>query len=152
MKRIYANEPSRWTKYCAPLMATLTHSKRKSPRQVGRRTKHVFDWMAHATNLAKGSPIALRAHKSRCRFCAAPETQQHINAACTHSSLVEMRRHQRKWIDEFFQFYRHQHLQKSDRWISPILDYMEDHLWTDSEAGGDLWNGWWTPHIFSSSD
>ncbi len=43
MKRIYANEPSRSTKYCASLMATLTHIDRTSPRQVGRRTKHVFD-------------------------------------------------------------------------------------------------------------
>ncbi len=37
------NEPMRWTKFCAPLMATLTQAKRKSTRQIGRRVKHVFD-------------------------------------------------------------------------------------------------------------
>jgi hypothetical protein len=61
-----------------------------------------------------------------------------------------MRRHQRKSIDEFFQCYRHQHLRSSDRWIIPLLDYMEENLWSESEAGGDLWNGRWTPHLLSS--
>ena len=150
MKRIYANEPLRWANFCTPLMATLTHTKRKSPRHVGRRTKHVFDWMAHATNLAKGSPADLRTSQARCRFCAVPETQQHINAACTHPPMKEMRHHHKRCIDEFFQCYRHQHLPASDRWIIPLIDYMEDHLWADNEAGGDIWNGRWTPQLLSS--
>jgi hypothetical protein len=140
----------RWANFCVPLMASLKKTKRKSPRYVDRRTKHVFDWMAHATNLAKGSSVELRSDRSRCRFCAAPETQQHINAACPHPPLVEMRRHQRSRIDEFFQCYRHQHLSASDRWIIPLLDYMEDNLWTDTEAGGDIWNGRWTPHLLNT--
>jgi hypothetical protein len=64
MKRIYANAPTRWTKYSAPLMATLTKSKNRSPRNVGRPTK-LYDWMAHATNLAKGSLPQNRDAQSR---------------------------------------------------------------------------------------
>jgi hypothetical protein len=59
MKRIYANESSRLTKYCAALKATLTKTKLKSPRHIERRTKHIFDWMAHAINLAKESPASM---------------------------------------------------------------------------------------------
>lgn len=36
-----------------PLMALLTEVRRPTPHQKGRRTKHLFDWMAHAVNLAK---------------------------------------------------------------------------------------------------
>lgn len=43
MYRIYANEPSRWTRYCLSLMATLTRTKSQTPRQKSRRTKHLFD-------------------------------------------------------------------------------------------------------------
>jgi len=92
MKRIYANAPTRWTKYSASLMATLTKSKNRSPRHVGRRTKHLYDWMAHATNLAKGTLPQHRDAHSRCQLCALPETQQHINASCTHPPLLETRR------------------------------------------------------------
>ena len=34
MKRIYANESSRWTQYSSPLMATLTRIKRSSTRHI----------------------------------------------------------------------------------------------------------------------
>ena len=131
MKRIYANEPTRWLKYSAPLMAKLTNIRTTSPRQVGRRTKHLYDWMAHASNLAKGAPLTCVA-PSQCNFCAVPETQQHINASCTHPPLVEARLIHRKRIDEYLQCYRHQHIHATARWIVPIIDYMEDHMWTDT--------------------
>ena len=150
MKRIYANAPTRWMKYCAPLMATLTNSKNRSPRQIGRRTKHLYDWMAHASNLAKGSLPQDRDVQSRCHFCSLLETQQHINSTCTHPPLGEMRQTQRRRINEFFMCYRHQHLPTSDRWVIPLLDYMEQHLWSDTEAAGDIWNGRWTRELFSS--
>ncbi len=53
-------------------------------------------------------------------------------------ALIEMRHTQRRRIDEFFLCYRHQHLPAQDRWVIPLLDYMEHHLWTDTEAGGDV--------------
>jgi hypothetical protein len=105
--------------------------------------------MAHATNLAKGSPSLPHMTPSQCPFCAAPETQQHINAFCSHSSLVEARLTHRKRIDEYLQCYRHQHLHAKARWIIPIIDYMEDHMWTDTEAGNDIWNGRWDPDLLS---
>jgi hypothetical protein len=150
MHRIYANAPTRWSKYCTPLMAILTHSKHRSPRHIGRCTKHLYDWMAHASNLAKGSPLQHRDLQSRCHFCSLPETQQHVNAICTHPPLVEMRLTQRRRIDEFFLGYRHQHLPTSARWVIPLLDYMEDHLWSDTEAGGDIWNVRWARDLLSS--
>ncbi len=52
---------------------------------------------------------------------------------------------------EFFQCYRHhQHLPAQDRWVIPLLDYMEQHLWSDIEAGGDVWNGRWTSDLLST--
>jgi hypothetical protein len=60
--------------------------------QRGRRTKHLFDWMAHAGNLSIGTPAHRRKELSLCSFCAQPETQQHINVACSHPPLTEVRR------------------------------------------------------------
>jgi len=34
--------------------------------------------------------------------------------------------------------------------VIPLLDYMEQHLWSDTEAGGDVWNGRWTSDLLSS--
>ncbi len=28
-----------------------------------------------------------------------------------------------------------------------IIDYMEDHLWSDTEKGGDVWNGRWPSRL-----
>ncbi len=106
--------------------------------------------MAHATNLAKGRPVSVQTDRSRCRFYGTSETQQHINAACIQPPLVEMRRHQQKRIDEFFQYYRHQHLPASDWWVIPLIDYMEEHIWTDSKAGGEVRNSRWTPTLLST--
>jgi hypothetical protein len=64
--------------------------------------------------------------------------------------MLEMRRTQRRRIDEFFLGYRHQHLPASERWVIPLLDYKEQHLWSDTEAGGDIWNGRWTRELLSS--
>ncbi len=74
MYNIYSNSPSRWTRYCPSLMSALTCIKKPSPRQQGRRTKHLFDWMAHSHNLAKGSPQHARLARSLCVFCGLPET------------------------------------------------------------------------------
>lgn len=114
------------SKYSAPLMAKLTTTKTKSPRQVGRRTKQLYYWMAHAVNLAKGCPPLARTAQSICHFCAEPEMQQHINATWTHLQLVEIRRIHRRRIDESLQCYRHQHLHPQARWVITLIDYMED--------------------------
>jgi hypothetical protein len=106
--------------------------------------------MAHAVNLAKGASSPMRIEKSQCLFCATPETQQHVNAACTHPPLVEIRRIHRRRIDEYLQCYRHHHLHARARWIIPIIDYMEDHMWTDTEVGGYIWNGRWSPDLLTS--
>ena len=55
-ERIHQNTPSRWTQYSSGLMSTLTNvKKRRSARTRGRLVNHLFDWMAHEANLAKGS-------------------------------------------------------------------------------------------------
>jgi hypothetical protein len=124
-------------RYDSSLMAKLTKLKQTTPRQRGRRTKHLFDWMAHARNLSKGSYIHCRNDHSRCTFCGSPETQQHINVACSHPLLVELRHTHWRHIDT----YRHHNLPIGQRWIVPIIEHMEDHLWSDTELGGDNWNG-----------
>jgi hypothetical protein len=136
MYNFYANTPSRWTRFCPYLMSTLTRIKRPSPRQNGRRTKDIFDWMAHSHNLAKGSPQQIRLDRSLCVFCGLPETQCHIN-----TSLVEVRRCE---IEEFLMSLRHQYLLLNKCWVLTLINHMEDHIWTDSVTDGDLWNGRWT--------
>ncbi len=50
MKRIYANELTSWMRYNCSFMANLTKLKLTTPRQRGRRTKHLFDgWPMHGT-------------------------------------------------------------------------------------------------------
>lgn len=105
MKRVYANESSRWTRYSLSLMARLTKKKTMTPQQRGRRTKHLFEWMAHAHNLSKGAKIHHQEEQYRCHFCGLPETQRHINVECTYLPLVELRRAHKRKIDEFFQCY-----------------------------------------------
>jgi hypothetical protein len=87
---------------------------------------------------------------SACHFCGEVETQQHINVACQHPPLVEIRMLHRHRIEEFYMNYRHQHILPLHRWVIPLLDYMEDHLWSNTAEGGDVWNGRWTPHILST--
>jgi hypothetical protein len=85
---------------------------------------------------------------SRCPLCGLPETQQHINVACLHPPLTEIRCTHRRSIDEFFQMYRHQHFPPGQRWIAPVMDYVEDHIWANSTLDGDIWNGRWLPSTF----
>lgn len=76
MKHIYANEPTRRIWYCPTLLATLlTKVTNKSQRFLGRRFKHLFDWMTHAANLLKGVTPYTRVTASLCLFCGVPETQ-----------------------------------------------------------------------------
>jgi hypothetical protein len=42
---------------------------------------------------------------------------------------------------------RHQYLPPNQRWVLPLIHYMEDHLWTDSVLGGDIWNERWTRDV-----
>lgn len=144
MQRIYANQPTHWSRYNPSLMAMLTKVKGSSPRRRGHRTKHMFDWMAHAQNLSKGSPLHRREELATCSFCGMPETQQHINVACTHPPLAELRRTHQRHIDEFFLTYRHHHLPSNQRWIVPLLEYMEENIWSNTERRGEnIWNGRW---------
>jgi hypothetical protein len=85
---------------------------------------------------------------SRCPLCGLPETQQHVNVACLHPPLTEIRSTHRRSIEEFFQMYRHQHLPSGQRWIVPVMDYAEDHLWANTTLGGDIWNGRWLTSTF----
>jgi hypothetical protein len=141
MYHIYANTLSRWTRYCPSLMSALTCIKRpSSPRQKGRRTKHLIDWMAHSHNLAKGSRSTLDMMALSAPFV--DETQCHINTSCTHLPLVEVPKLIRRQVDDMS--LRHQHLPQNQRWVLTLIDHMEEHIWTDSVTRGDLWNGRWT--------
>lgn len=37
--------------------------------------------------------------------------------------------------------YKHHNIPTEQRWVAPIIDHMETHLWDDNEQGGDIWNG-----------
>lgn len=104
--------------------------------------------MAHAHNLSKGVLEHLREDQARCVLCGLPETQQHVNVACTHSLLVEIRQAHQRHVDNFFQCYRHQHLPRRHRWVVPILEYMKEHLWSNTAVGSNIWNERWTPNTF----
>jgi hypothetical protein len=97
--------------------------------------------MAHGVNLAKGSTFATRTQESLCKFGGAPESQQHVNAECTHPPLIEMRATHKRYIDAYIQCYRHQHIPTQEKWIVPLIDHMEEHMWSATIEGGDVWNG-----------
>ena len=60
---------------------------------------------------------------------------------------MELRRTHRRYVDEFLLTYRHQHLPQGQRWIAPLVDYMELHIWAETEQGGDIWNGRWNTGV-----
>lgn len=131
MYSIYANATSRWTRYCPTLMSTLTGIKRPTPRQKGRKTKHLFDWMAHSHNLVKGSLRTTKQDRSLCTFCGLPETQCHINTSCIHPPLIEVSKMVRRQVEEFLMPLRHQHLPQIYSWVLTLIDHMEDHMHMD---------------------
>ena len=142
--RVQQNTPARWNQYCAPLMATL--NKAKMPllaRNRGRLVKHVYDWMAHSTNLAKSSTVIDHAHAARCLLCDGQETQAHVNTTCPHPTLMDIRQLHRRKIEEHLLCLQHQSLPKSQRWVRLLVDFAEDHMWEDTELAGDIWNGRW---------
>lgn len=102
MKRIYVNEFTRWMRYNPSLMTKLTKTNLATP---GRNTC-LIEWLMRGT-----SP---REEQSCCTFCGMPEIQKHINVACTHPPLAKIRRMHRRYVDAFFQSYRHQHKTKMD--------------------------------------
>jgi hypothetical protein len=63
--RVQRNTPARWNQDCAPLMATL--NKTTLPLLArGRLVKHIYDWMAHSTNLTESTSAIDHAQATRC--------------------------------------------------------------------------------------
>ena len=132
-------------------MATLTKAnKHRSPRNRGRFVKHLFDWMAHASNLAEGLPLDTRTAASKCLLCGKIETQAHINTTCSHPALLDLRHFHRRQIDLYLLALRCTPLPPTHQWIRPILAFVEMHLWDDTELAGDIWNGRWPEHLLST--
>ncbi len=50
----------------------------------------------------------------------------------------------RRQTEELLMSLRHQYLSPNQSWVLTLIAHMEDHIWTDSVTGGDLWNGRWT--------
>jgi hypothetical protein len=115
-------------------MSTLTKAtKYRSPWNRGRFVKHLFDWMAHASNLAKGLPMDTRTAASKCLLCGKIETQAHINTTRSHPALLDLRHLYRRQIDLYLLALRCTPLPPNHQWIRPILAFMETHLWDDTE-------------------
>ena len=126
-------------------MVSLTHAKqRRSSRARGRLVNHLYDWMAHESNLAKGTAVETSAH---CPLCGTPATQAHINTVCSHPAILDQRKTLRRDIDMHFLCLRHTVLPPAQRWISLLMSYAEEHLWEDSEQAGDIWNGRWSHQL-----
>ena len=85
-----------------------------------------------------------------CTFCNAPETQYHINIACT---IVLWLKCEDPCAGRLINSSKHiainQPTPHNSRWTIPLLDYIgiEDHVWMDSEAREDIWNGMWTRQL-----
>jgi len=147
------NAPPRWVHNSAALMVSLTHAKqRRSTRARGRLVNHLYDWMAHESNLAKGCPLAKGSDEctrasANCPLCGTPATQAHINTVCSHPALLDQRILLKRDIDMHFLCFRHTVLPPAQRWISLLMHYAETHLWEDSERAGDIWNGRWSTHL-----
>jgi hypothetical protein len=142
--RIQQNNPARWNQYCIQLIASLNGTKAPMmARSRGRLVKHLYDWMAHATNLAKGVATEDSYQSSRCQLCDGQETQAHINTTCTHPELIDIRQLQRQKIEEHLLCLLHQSLPHTQRWVRLLIDFAEAHMWEDTEIAGDIWNGRW---------
>jgi hypothetical protein len=72
--------------------------------------------------------------------------QAHVNTSCTHPSLINIRQLQRKKIEEHLLCLQNQSLPQSQRWVRLLVDFVEDHMWEDSELAGDIWNERWRRH------
>ncbi len=145
-ERIHKNTPSRWTQFSSGQMFILTNAKKRwSARTRGWLVNHLFNWIAHEANLAKGSQHGKAA--ALCPLCGCAATQAHINTTCSHPALQDLRLLHRRDIDHLLLCLQHTVLPASDRWVSLLVRYVEDHMWEDSERAEDLWNGRWTRHI-----
>lgn len=88
--------------------------------------------MAHAANLAKGSSPS----SAFCSPWASSAQRQRLSSTLTGHTLilncqvVEIRCSHRRRIDEFLQCYRHS---SKERWVIPLIDYMKEQMWTNSE-------------------
>jgi hypothetical protein len=131
-------------------MVSLTHAKqRRSARARGRLVNHLYDWMAHESNLAKGADVSNYASAAKCPLCGTSATQAHINAACSHPALQDQRILLKRDIDLHFLCLRHTVLPPAQKWILLLMHYAETHLWEESESAGDIWNGRWSQHLLS---
>lgn len=139
MKQIYANEPTRWLRYSPLLMAILTKPTRRSPRHKGRRTQPI----QRGSNPSPCGPRAVP-------FLWSARDTTHQRFLHTPSPGGNPYNPQETHRPYYFQCYRHQHLPPPIRWLVPLLDYVEEYLWTDSEEGGDIWNGRWTSPLLES--
>jgi hypothetical protein len=83
----------RWSNYAPHLTEALTGAKKsRSSRSRGRLAKHLYDWMAHASNLDDSREAA-----AKCVLCGKTEMQGHIHTTCSHPALMDLRHlHQRK--------------------------------------------------------
>ena len=145
--RIHSNAPSRWTRYSTSLMVHLTHAKKtRSARGRGRLSNHLYDWMAHEANIAKGSTPADQDDHTQCPLCGSRATQAHINTTCRHPALIDLRLTHRRVIDQHFQSIYYTALPPAQKWIRLFMDYAEEHLWEDTVLAGDIWNGRWSIH------
>jgi hypothetical protein len=142
--RTQQNPPARRNQFSTPLMASL--NKTKTPmlaRHRGRLVKHLYDWMAHSFNLAKGATAQDHAQAARYLLCNGQETQAHINTTFSHPTLSDLRQLQRRNIEEHLMCLRHQSLPRSQRWVRILVEFAEEHMWEDTELAGDIWNGRW---------
>jgi hypothetical protein len=126
-------------------MVTLTHAKqRQSSRARGLLVNHLYDWMAHESNLAKGTDENSRATAAKCPLCETAATQAHINTSCSHPAMLDLRILLKRDIDIHFLSLQHTVLPAAQRWISLLM-----HLWEDSERAGDIWNGRWSRQLLA---
>lgn len=101
----HLNNPDRrwWNQYCLQFMVTFTRCSDTAPppppQSWGWFTKHLYDWMANASHLAKGVRVNSRRNAARCTLFGRTETQAHINTTCLHPSLQEFRMLHRRLIE-----------------------------------------------------
>jgi hypothetical protein len=142
--------PPRWIHNCTALMVSLTHSKqRRTTRARGRLVNHLYDWMAHEFNLAKGADMIRYASAAKCPLCGTLATQAHINAACSHPALQDQRILLKREIDLHFLCLRHTVLPPAQKRIMLLMQYAETHLLEELERAGDIWNGRWSQHLLN---
>ncbi len=134
-ERIHQNTPSRWTQFSSGLMTTQTYTKNADlqERADDWSITYLTGWHMKQTLLTEPRPGWQQ--PSAPNVAAWQRRHTLIQRALI---LLDLRLLYKWDIDHHLLCLRHTVLPPSQRWVSLLMSYVEDHMWEDSERAGDI--------------